>query len=123
MFAPLMSQLRVQRLGPGRPRTRPEQVLGDKAYSSRANRTLLRARGIGAVIAEPADQAGHRKNRGRKGGRPPTFDPIAYKGRNVIERSFNQIKDWRGLATRYDKLALIYRGGVVLRAITMWLRP
>jgi transposase len=123
MFAPLMSQLRVQRLGPGRPRTRPEQVLGDKAYSSRANRTLLRARGIGAVIAEPADQAGHRKNRGRKGGRPTTFDPIAYKGRNVIERSFNQIKDWRGLATRYDKLALIYRGGVVLRAITMWLRP
>jgi transposase len=123
MFEPLLSQLRVPRLGPGRPRTRPERVLGDKAYSSRANRTLLRARGIGAVIAEPADQAGHRKNRGRKGGRPPAFDPIAYKGRNVIERSFNQIKDWRGLATRYDKLALIYRGGVVLRAITLWLRP
>lgn len=122
MFAPLLSQLRVQRTGPGRPRTRPERVLGDKAYSSRANRALLRSRGIGAVIAEPADQAGHRKNRGRHGGRPPVFDAAAYKGRNVVERSFNQIKDWRGLATRYDKLALTYRGGVVLRAITLWLR-
>ena len=122
MFAPLMSQLRVQRLGPGRPRTRPVRVLGDKAYSSRANRTLLRSRGIAAVIAEPADQAGHRKNRGRNGGRPPAFDHLAYKGRNVIERSFNQIKDWRGLATRYDKLALTYRGSVVLRAIILWLR-
>lgn len=121
MFAPLMSQLRVERLGPGRPRTRPERVLGDKAYSSRANRALLRSRAIKATIAEPSDQAGHRKNRGRAGGRPPAFDPVAYKGRNVVERSFNRIKDWRALATRYDKLAITYRGGVVLRAILLWL--
>lgn len=121
MFAPLMSQLRVARLGPGRARTRPDRVLGDKAYSSRANRALLRDRAIKATIAEPSDQAGHRKRRGRAGGRPPAFDATAYKGRNVVERSFNRIKDWRGLATRYDKLALTYRGGVVLRAITLWL--
>jgi len=80
MFAPLMGQLRVERIGPGRPRTRPDRVLGDKAYSSRANRALLRERGIKATIAEPADQAGHRKNRGRAGGRPPAFDAAAYKG-------------------------------------------
>ena len=83
---------------------------------------LLRSRGIAAVIAEPSDQAGHRRRRGSAGGRPPAFDAEAYKGRNVIERSFNVLKQWRGLATRYDKLALTYRGGVVLGAIITWLR-
>lgn len=122
MFAPLMSQLFVARLGPGRARTRPDSVLADKAYSSRANRTLLRDRDIKAVISEPSDQKGHRRRRGRAGGRPPAFDTNAYRGRNVVERSFNSFKDWRGIATRYDKLALTYRGGVVLRAITLWLR-
>lgn len=39
-----------------------------------------------------------------------------------MERSFNHHKHWRGLATRYDKTARNYRGGVVLRAITIWLR-
>ena len=77
--------------------------------------------GIKATIAQPADQAASRKRRGRTGGRPPAFDPVIYKRRNVVERSFNRIKDWRGLATRYDKLAITYRGGVVLRAITLWL--
>ena len=41
---------------------------------------------------------------------------------NVIERSFHDHKQWRGLATRYDKLSTTYRGGVVLRAIVIWLR-
>ena len=122
MFAHLLDAVRVPRRGPGRPRTRPTRVLADKAYSSRANRDLLRARGITAVIAQPSDQAAHRKRRGRAGGRPPAFDVDAYKARNVVERSFNAIKQWRGLATRYDKLALTYRGGVVLAAIVTWLR-
>ena len=43
-------------------------------------------------------------------------------GRNVIERFFNVLKQWRGLATRYDKLAPTYRGGVVLCGIITWLR-
>jgi len=68
------------------------------------------------------DQIGHRLRRGSAGGRPPAFDAEAYKGRNVIERSFNDHKQWRGLATRYDKLAVVYRGGVVLRSVTIWLR-
>ncbi len=122
MFPNLLNALRVARSGSGRPRTRPERVIGDKAYSSRANRALLRTRGITAVIAEPDDQAGHRKRKGSKGGRPPAFDPEAYKQRNVVERSFNVLKQWRALATRYDKLALTYRGGVVLGAIITWLR-
>ena len=122
MFAHLLDAVRVPRRGPGRPRTRPTRVLADKAYSSRANRDLLRARGITAVIAQPSDQAAHRKRRGRAGGRPPAFDVDAYKGRNVVERSFNAIKQWRGLATRYDCDDLTYRGGVVLAAIVTWLR-
>lgn len=117
-----MGQLRVPRLGRGRPRTRPAAVLGDKAYSSRANRAHLRARGICAVIPEPSLQAGHRQRRGRRGGRPVGYDIQKYKGRNVIERSFNTIKNWRGLATRYDKLALTYRAAAVLAAICAWLR-
>jgi transposase len=122
MLVPLLNQLRVGRAGPGRPRTRPDRVIGDKAYSSRGHRAMLRRRGIIATIAEPADQAGHRQHRGSKGGRPPAFDTQTYKHRNVVERAFNRIKDWRGLATRYDKLATTYRGGVVLRAISLWLQ-
>lgn len=118
----LLADLAVNRLGPGRPRTRPEALLGDKAYSSRAIRELLRAKRVKAVIPQPSDQIAHRQRRGSAGGRPPAFDAAAYKGRNVVERSFNDHKQWRGLATRYDKLAAIYRGGVVLRAITLWLR-
>jgi transposase len=122
MFEHLLDCLNVPRIGPGRPRTRPLRVLGDKAYSSRANRELLRRRGIQAVIAEPDDQKGHRARRGSAGGRPPAFDAQTYKTRNTVERSFNLFKQWRALATRYDKLALTYRGGVVLRAITIWLK-
>jgi transposase len=118
----LLGDLTVARLGPGRPRTRPDALLGDKAYSSRANRDLLRTKRVKTVIPQPADQIAHRKRRGTAGGRPPSFDTATYKGRNVVERSFNDHKQWRGLATRYDKLATIYRGGVVLRAITIWLR-
>ena len=118
----LLAQLRVPRLGPGRPRTTPQLLRGDKAYSARGHRQTLRARGIKAVIPEPADQVEHRKNKGSRGGRPVSYDTQDYKGRNVIERCFNQLKNWRGIASRYDKHALIYRGGVVLAAITLWLR-
>ncbi len=117
----LLPELRVPRQGPGRPRTTPTALRGDKAYSSRATRAMLRSRGIAAVIPEPADQIGHRKNRGSRGGRPVRFDAEDYKNRNVIERAFNRLKNWRGLATRYDKHAVTYRGGIVL-AIVLWLQ-
>ncbi|AEK37841.1 transposase for insertion sequence element [Corynebacterium variabile DSM 44702] len=107
---------------PGRPRTRPDSVMADKAYPSRANREYLRDRGITAVIPEKNDQVNARKRKGSAGGRPPRMDWEAYKGRNVVERSFNLLKQWRGLATRYDKLAVIYRGAAVLAAIVAWLR-
>lgn len=122
MLPHLMGQLRINRVGPGRARTRPERLRADKAYSSRAIRQHLRDRGIIAVIPQPSDQIGHRKRRGSAGGRPPTFDADDYRGRNVVERSFCDQKQWRGIATRYDKLAITYRGGAVLRAITIWLK-
>ena len=103
-------------------RTRPEALLADKAYSSREHRTLLRSRGIKTVIPERADQRQHRTNRGSAGGRPVSYDTQLYKGRNVVERSYESFRQWRGLATRYDKLAVIFRGAAVLPSITMWLR-
>lgn len=49
------------------------------------------------------------------------FDSDAYKGRNTVERSFSLFKQ-RAITTRYDKLALTYRAGVVLYAVVIWLR-
>jgi transposase len=117
----LLAALRVPRQGPGRPRTRPDALRGDKAYSARAHRAYLRTRGITAVIPEPSDQIRNRKKRGSGGGRPVALDTEDYKNRNVVERAFNHLKNWRGIATRYDKHALIYRGGVVLASILLWL--
>jgi len=122
MLPHVMGQLRIERVGSARARTRPERLRGDKAYSSRAIRQHLRDRGIIAVIPQPSDQIGHRKRRGSAGGRPPAFDADDYRGRNVIERSFCDQKQWRGIATRYYKLAITYRGGAVLSAITIWLK-
>lgn len=121
MFLPLMAQLRVGR-DTGRPRTRPDAVRGDKAYSSRAIRSHLRSRRVKAVIPEPNDQKGHRKRRGSRGGRPVGLDAADYKNRNVIERNYCHLKQWRGLATRYDKHAVIYRAAVALKAVVEWSR-
>lgn len=68
------------------------------------------------------DQQGHRRRRGSRGGRPPAFDAATYKGRNVIERRFCHLKQWRGLATRYDKLALTYRAAAVSNGVIAWTR-
>lgn len=122
MLPLLLDQVRVARRGPGRPRTTPTALRADKAYSARGHRALLRRRGIVAVIPERAEQAANRTRRGSAGGRPVSYDLEDYKNRNVIERFFNRMKNWRALATRYDKHARTYRGGVVLAAILDWLR-
>ncbi|GAA4387246.1 hypothetical protein GCM10023147_11390 [Tsukamurella soli] len=118
----LLDGLSVARPGPGRPRTRPDALLGDKAYCSRAHHRMLRARGIKVVIPERDDQKAHRAAKGSAGGRPRSLDEELYKLRNVVERFFNRIKQWRAVATRYDKLALTYRGTVVLAGIRLWLQ-
>ncbi|MFJ4806266.1 transposase [Streptomyces murinus] len=69
-FASVLGRVRVPRLGPGRPRTRPRRVRADKAYASRKNRAHLR-RGIRCTIPDKAEQARNRKKRGSQGSRPP----------------------------------------------------
>jgi transposase len=121
MFGPLLGRLRIDRPRSGRARTRPDYLVADKGYSSKANRGLLRDRRIGHTIPEKADQAAHRRRRGSAGGRPPGFDPDRYARRNTIERGFCQLKQWRGLATRYDKHARNYAGALSLAALLTWL--
>ncbi|WP_416069283.1 IS5 family transposase [Streptomyces buecherae] len=118
-FMDVMAHLRVPRPR-GRPRTRPDVVLADKAYSSRAIRDHLRRRHIRAVIPERTDQQANRRRRGPAGGRPPTFDPEAYKQRNTVERCINRLKQWRGIATRYEKTATIYLAGLHIAGIFLW---
>jgi transposase len=121
-LAPMLTALRVPRQGSGRPRTRPDRLRADKAYSARATRALLRSKGVVAVIPQRSDEIANRARRGSRGGRPVAYDVEDYRNRNVVERGFNVMKNWRGLATRYDKHALVYRGGIVLAAILTWLR-
>jgi transposase len=91
-------------------------VLADRAYSSRAIRGHLRRWQIRVVIPQPS-QVGHRLRRGRQGGRPPGFDADAHKQRNTVERCINRLKQWRGLATRTDKLTIAYQAALHLAAI------
>ena len=108
--------------GRGRPRQRLAHLTGDKAYSSRANRAALRARRIPHTIPEPADQQANRARRGPRGGRPPGFDPVRYRQRNQVERLMNRRKQFRAVATRYDKLACRYQATVTVADIFIWLR-
>lgn len=121
-FADVMAGIRIARRGGGRPRTRPDRVLGDKAYSSRAIRTYLRRRRIAATIPEPADQQANRARRGGRGGRPPAFDRERYRQRNTAERCVNKLKLHRAVATRYDKRDYVYQGTVDVASIRIWLR-
>lgn len=119
----LLDQVSVKRPGGvGRPRKRPDSLSADKAYSSKANRAALRARKIEAVIPERTDQKANRAKKGSSGGRPPSFDADRYKQRNQVERGFNRRKQWRGLATRYDKLSESYQATLDLAETLDWLR-
>ncbi|MFP8959159.1 IS5 family transposase [Streptomyces nanhaiensis] len=121
-FTEVLETIRVPRTGRGRPRTRPEHIVTDKAYSSRAIRSWCRRRGIGVTLPERADQVAGRQRRGSADGRPPAFDREVYQGRNVVERCFNRLKQFRAIATRFDKLAARYRAGLHLATLILWLR-
>lgn len=110
MFEPLMEQGAVKRQGRGRPKHRPEQVVGDKAYSSSKIRQYLKRHGIRPTIA-------HRSNEKRT----EPFDRAAYRERNRIERLINRLKQFRRVATRYEKRAENYLAMVLIASILLWL--
>jgi transposase len=114
--------LNRRRCSAGRPRTRPQRVLADKAYSHPSTRAQLRRRHIAFTSPERSDQIARRRAKGARGGRPPAFDPDLYTGRNVVERCFNRLKQFRALATRYAKRAAYYRTEIIIAAIVLWLR-
>ncbi|MEV0254299.1 hypothetical protein AB0H82_08515 [Streptomyces sp. NPDC050732] len=70
-----------------------------------------------AVIPVPADHRGHRQRRGSQGGRLPAYDGEAYKQRNTVERCINRLKQWCGMATRYEKTATIHPAGLHIAGI------
>ena len=100
----------VRRQGGGRPRLRPRRIAGDKGYSSLTVRHRLRQRGIGAVIPTRSTER-----------RRPRFDRGAYRERNQVERLLNRLKQYRAIATRYDKLGRMYHAGLTFAAILLWL--
>jgi transposase len=83
--------------------------LADTAYDADKLRRFLIDRGTTPVIPN---------NPTRKRIQP--FDPHAYKQRNLVERMFCKLKDWRRIATRYDKLATTFASAVCIAAIIIW---
>ena len=110
VFEELMTRGAVKRRGGGRPRIRPQRVCGDKGYSSRKIRAYLRRRGIRHTIPR-------KKNERRSG----PFDRVLYRTRNLVERSISRLKQFRRIATRYEKKAENYLAMLHIGSILLWL--
>jgi transposase len=85
---------------------KPKRLLADKAYDADSLRRWLTQRKIRAAIPSTASRR-----------TPYPLDRAAYKRRNVIERMFCRLKNWRRIATRYDRLARNYLSGLALAAV------
>jgi transposase len=105
-----MEQGAVKRSGRGRPRLRPLRLVGDKGYTGHRIRNYLRRRGIRFTIPRLSNE----RHRG-------PFSREIYRQRNVIERAINRLKQFRRIATRYEKLAANYTAMITLACILLWL--
>lgn len=88
-----------------------EDLLADRGYDSDAFRDALMGKGIRPVIPG-------KKNRLE----PIEYDRHTYKERNGIERFFGRLKEYRRIATRYDKTTVMFKAGIVIACIFMWLK-
>jgi transposase len=100
----------IRRQRRGRPRLRPRRVAGDKGYSSPTARGRIRRRGIRPVIPTKSNEP-----------RDPAFDREAYRERNRIERLINRLKQFRRIATRYEKRAINYLAMLTIGMSLLWL--
>jgi transposase len=111
VFPALFATGAVKRRGPGRPKRRPRRVVGDKGYSSRRIRQYARQHGIRLTIPRKTNEC-------RKG----PFNRGIYRLRNRIERLINRCKQFRRIATRYEKRAANYKAMWLIAATILWLR-
>jgi transposase len=109
VFERLLAQGAVKRAGRGRPRRRPKRIAADKGYSSRRIRTTCRRRGIRYTIPRKLNE--HRTG---------PFDRALYRLRHRVECLISRCKQFRSLATRYEKLGESYRALWVIAAIILW---
>lgn len=106
----LIQQGSVKRSGRGRPKSRPQRIVGDKGYSSDKLRAFLKRRGIRYTIP--------RKSNEDRGG---AFHKEIYRQRNRVERLINRLKQFRRIATRYEKRAANYAAMLMVASIVLWL--
>lgn len=107
----MLDQGAIKRPRQGRPRLRPKRIAGDRGYTGRPVRQALRRRRIGAVIPRQRTER-------RRGVR---FDRAAYRERNQVERTINRFKQYRALATRYEKLEETFHALLTIAAILLWI--
>jgi transposase len=110
-FERLLEQGAVRRPGRGRPRVRPGRVVGDKAYTGRVRRAYCRRRGIRHTIPRRRDER-----------RTGPFDRAVYRLRHRVENLLARCKQYRSLATRYDKRGENYRALWVIASTILWIK-